>query len=291
MDNAAINIRDPFVVPAPAERRYYLFGTRGLDCWEGRPEGFDVYVGDDLQHWDGPLPAFRPAPDFWADRNFWAPEVHAYNGRYYMFASFKAGDVCRGTQILSADTLAGPYLPHTERPITPAGWECLDGTLHVDAHGRPWIVFCHEWVQVRDGEICALPLSEDLCRPVGAPVLLFRASQAPWVTPYPSRRDYVTDGPFLHRTEDGGLLMLWSSFARGGYTLGLARSLSGDVCGPWAQDAEPLYCDDGGHGMLFRTLEGQLTLALHRPNTNRDERPVFIPLREEGGRLCPAKGL
>ena len=285
LDNTAINIRDPFIVPDPAAKRYYLFGTRGQDTWEGRPEGFDVYVGSDLEHWEGPFPAFRPAEGFWSDRNYWAPEVHAYQGRYYMFASFKAENVCRGTQILSSAVLSGPYEPLTERPITPAWWECLDGTLHVDGRGTPWIVFCHEWVQVHDGEVCAMPLSDDLRQPAGTPMLLFCASEAPWITPDSGQSDFVTDGPFLYRALNGELLLLWSSFTNGSYALGVARSLSGDIRGPWSQDAQPLYTADGGHGMLFRTFEGQLMLTVHRPNTSRDERPVFVPLSEANGKL------
>jgi beta-xylosidase len=288
LTNLEINIRDPFVVPVPADRIYYLFGTRGQDCWEGNPAGFDVYIGSDLQHWDGPHPAFRPAPGFWADRNFWAPEVHAYKGRYFMFASFKADNVCRGTQILAADSPAGPYQPLTERPVTPADWECLDGTLFVDEQGAPWIVFCHEWVQVHDGEISALRLSGDLRQPIGEPQLLFHASEAPWITPYSRQNDFVTDGPFLHRAQNGELLLLWSSFTNGNYTLGVARSLNGGIGGPWQQDAEPLYREDGGHGMLFRTFEGQLMLTVHRPNSPRNERPIFVPLTETNGRLSIA---
>ena len=288
LTNLEINIRDPFVVPLPAEKRYYLFGTRGQDCWEGTPAGFDAYIGSDLRHWEGPYPAFRPAPDFWSDRNFWAPEVHAYKGRYYMFASFKSEAARRGTQILCADTPAGPYQPLSERPITPADWECLDGTLFVDGQGAPWIVFCHEWVQVHDGEICALRLSDDLRQSIGEPQLLFHASEAPWITPYSGQSDYVTDGPFLHRAQNGELLLLWSSFTNGSYTLGVARSLGGGILGPWKQDAEPLYREDGGHGMVFRTFEGQLMLTVHRPNSPRDERPIFVPLVENNGHLSLA---
>jgi hypothetical protein len=42
---------------------------------------------------------------------------------------------------------------------------------------------------------------------------------------------------------------------------------------------------DGGHGILFRTFEGQLTLALHAPNGGGKERARFIPVCEEDGRL------
>jgi hypothetical protein len=37
--------------------------------------------------------------------------------------------------------------------------------------------------------------------------------------------------------------------------------------------------------MLFRKLDGTLTLAIHQPNGGGKERARFVPLREEGGRL------
>ena len=30
-----IQIRDPFVLPEPQERAYYLFGTTDVNCWDG----------------------------------------------------------------------------------------------------------------------------------------------------------------------------------------------------------------------------------------------------------------
>ena len=284
LKNADIHIRDPFVLPVATEKQYYLYGTTGSETWTGLASGFDYYTSLDLENWNGPFPAFRPPTDFWSDRNYWAPEVHPYRGRYYLFASFKAEGVCRGTQVLAAAAPQGPFLPISERPVTPRDWECLDGTLFVDADDHPWIVFCHEWVQVGDGEICALRLSDDLKAAQGQPHLLFRASEALWAQEINSknRRGYVTDGPWLHRLMNGELIMLWSSFSTGGYTIGVARSTSGDVLGPWQQEPEPLYAGDGGHCMVFRSFDGQLLLALHRPNPSPDERPLFIPLRENG---------
>lgn len=282
LKNSDIHIRDPFVLPIRAEKRYVLYGTTGAEAWTNAASGIDCYTGTDLQHWEGPFPAFRPPTDFWADRNFWAPEVHAYRGRYYMFASFKAEGVCRGTQILAADSPNGPFAPISDGPVTPRDWECLDGTLFVDANDQPWIVFCHEWVQVGDGEICALRLSDDLAFGIEPPRLLFHASEAPWAQEINSkgRKGYVTDGPSLHRLANGTLIMLWSSFSTGGYTVGIAQSTTGDILGPWQQHPEPLYAGDGGHCMVFRTFDDQLCLAFHRPNPSPDERPVFVPLRE-----------
>ena len=284
IQNSDIHIRDPFVLPIASEKLYYLYGTTGAETWTGIASGFDYYTGDDLQNWAGPFPAFRPPAGFWSDRNFWAPEVHPYRGRYYLFASFKAEDARRGTQILAADSPGGPFAPISEGPVTPRDWECLDGTFFVDASDQPWMVFCHEWVQVGDGEIRAVRLSDDLKTAVEPPRLLFKASEAPWAKEVNSknRRGYVTDGPWLHRLANGALIMLWSSFSEGGYTIGIAQSESGDITGPWRQVAEPLYAGDGGHCMVFRSFDGELYLALHRPNPTPDERPQFIALRENG---------
>ena len=160
--------------------------------------------------------------------------------------------------------------------MTPEGWHCLDGTLYVDRKGEPWLVFCHEWLQVDDGQICAVPLSEDLGEAAGEPVILFRASDGPW-----TGAGGVTDGPFLHRLPDGKLLMLWSSFTPGGsYAISYAISMSGEITGPWKQRKDPLYSLDGGHGMLFYTFSGQLMMACHCPNDHIRKRILLFEMEE-----------
>ena len=44
-----INIRDPFVLLH--ENKYYMYGTRGSECWRDISTGLDVYVSDDLENW------------------------------------------------------------------------------------------------------------------------------------------------------------------------------------------------------------------------------------------------
>ncbi|MBR4889567.1 MAG: family 78 glycoside hydrolase catalytic domain, partial [Clostridia bacterium] len=278
-----IHVRDPFVLPV--DGKYYMYGTRGGTCW-GKATGFDVYESTDLEHWTGPKAIFTKTEDFWSDMNYWAPEVHAFGGKYYLFASFKSEDECRGTQILVCDTPNGTFVPLSDRPVTPRDWECLDGTLYVSPEGKPWIVFCHEWVQVKDGEICAMPLTDDLSAAAGAPIELFKASQAAgWIRPVNDKGDYVTDGPFMHRCEDGTLRMIWSSFGELGYTQAVAKSESGDITGPWVHEEDLLMEKDGGHGMIFRDLSGDLRLVLHSPNKTPLERPKFFYIKEENGKL------
>ena len=275
-----INIRDPFVLLN--EDTYYLYGTRGSTCW-GEATGFDVYTSADLENWEGPTPCFENDGTFWADRNYWAPEVHPWQGAFYMFASFKSAARRRGTAILRAETPKGPFVPWSDGPVTPSDWECLDGTFYADEAGNPWIVFCHEWVQVGDGEVWAMPLTRDLRAPAGEPRLLFRASEAKWskLIHHSSGQDgYVTDGPFIWKAKDGRLLCLWSSLAESGYTQALAVSDTGRIDSHFSQ-LPPLFERDGGHGMLFKTKENRLMLTLHSPNEHLKERPRFIPLENE----------
>ena len=149
------------------------------------------------------------------------------------------------------------------------------------------MVFCHEWVQAIDGEIWAMELTDDLSAPAAPPRLLFTASEAEWIVPgrpVQGKPSFVTDGPFLWRTGDGSLLMLWAAFSREGYTQGLARSTNGEITGDFRQ-VTPLFMKDGGHGMVFRTKEGRLMMALHSPNTHLEERPYFFEVVEENGLL------
>jgi hypothetical protein len=195
---------------------------------------------------------------------------------------YEKGNGCRYTRALISDSPAGPYRFHGPGPLTPKDWYCLDGTLFVE-NNQPWLVFCHEWVQVGDGEVCAIRLSEDLSQSVGEPRLLFRASEAPWcqeIGQDPKGR--VTDGPFFYRTRKQQLLMLWSSFGEKGYQQSYARSETGRLEGPWVQSPEPIFREDGGHGMIFRTFDDRLLLALHQPNRSPQERPRLFAVKDEG---------
>lgn len=276
MKLSEIPIRDPFILPY--DGIYYLFGTNGDFSQSG--SGFVCRTSRDLVEWSDEKVCFAPPQDFWADAQFWAPEVHEYNGKFYMFASFYRKD-CEGmrrTQILCADSPDGPYVP-LSHPVTPEQWMCLDGTLYVE-NGVPYMVFCHEWLQTINGEMCLQQLSQDLKETVGEPVLLFCATEQSSCVQTRSG-GFITDGPWLYKTNNNKLLMLWSTFTEKGYCQAVAVSRSGNVCGPWKQCQKLLSEANGGHGMIFRSFEGDLYFTMHRPNSpGGAERAVLIPIRE-----------
>jgi arabinan endo-1,5-alpha-L-arabinosidase len=301
MRAADIKIRDPFILPVAAEQTYYLFGTTDTIPWGDHPgTGFDTYRSRNLIDWEGPFPAFRPPPGFWGTQHFWAPEVHAWRGRYYMFASFKSATVHRGTQILVADHPLGPFRPQSPLPVTPVDCECLDGTLHIDADGRPWMIFSRDWPQVTIGRYSAVPLREDFTAAAGPAIELFPVNAAPWVIAPPWQAEqrakeglspcFVADGAWPFRMQDGEFCLLFSSWTANGYATGIARSASGTLAGPWRFDPAPLFDKDGGHAMMFQGFDGRSYFTLHQPNDPPPEHPRIFPVEESAGhlRLGPA---
>lgn len=275
-----INIRDPYVLFE--NNKYYLYGTRAKDfgCKTG---GFDVYTSDNLVDWSNPSECFASAQYGLNKEVNWAPEVHKYNGAYYMFATFTKENGLRGTFVLKANSPLGPFAPHSKKALTPDEWECLDGTLYIDKNGKPYLVFCHEHTQITDGAMCYVRLSDDLSEALSEPVTMFRASSPYYIEEKPEGEHYITDGPFMYRTRDGELLMIWSTFIHHQYAQCLAKSDNGEIDGEFIH-LPPLITDDGGHGMLFNGKEG-LMLTFHTPNQTDYERPTFKRIRDTGSSI------
>lgn len=274
-----MHIRDPFIL-VDRENQVYYMHVNG-------DKKVKAYKSKDLTMWKDLGTSFAPGSDFWGKSDFWAPDMYNYKGKYYLFITLSAPGTKRGTSILIADKPEGPFRPLVNKAVTPSGWMCLDGALFVDKGNIPWILYCHEWLEAGDGEVVAQQLKEDLTETVGDPKVLFKASEAPWVGDITSgsTTGKVTDAPFIHKLDNGELVMLWSSFRKDGkYAIGQAISKSGSVLGPWTQEAEPLNDDDGGHAMLFNDMKGRLMISYHSPNSNT-ERPIIKQVYINNGKV------
>ncbi len=272
-------LHDPWIVADAATRTYWLFTRNEKRMTRDGRVGVMAYTSRDLKNWTRPTIVFRLPQGMWANEGAWAPEVHRWRGAWYIFTTLHnegarlpsvmpRRNYRRGTVVGVSDSLGGAFrLINRGEPVAPAGLMTLDGTLYVDRQGKPWSVYAHEWLQIGVGTIAALPLDASL-RPIGAPRIVFKASDAAWAPGYKQPGGditNVTDGPELFRTRTGRLLMLWSSYdAKGAYVQGLARSTNGELFGPWEQ-LPPLVRADSGHGMLFRRFDGTLMMVLHRP--------------------------
>lgn len=278
----SIRLSDPFILADKKTSTYYMTGTGGL-LWKSK----------DLIKWTGPFRVTQTDSTSWMGPNpmIWAAELHEYNGRYYYFATFTNRkvfiDTVNGTPIerrachvLVSDRPDGPYVPMKDPEYLPADQPTLDATLWIE-DGKPYMLFCHEWLQNNNGTVEQIALKPDLSGSLGDRKVLFRASDSPW-----SREknkdgkdipNKVTDGPWVFRTQTGKLGMLWTSWVYGDYTQGVAYSASGKLSGPWIHEANPFTPSNYGHGMMFRTFDGTLLHLLHSHAVGEGGRYIRIP--------------
>lgn len=260
----SIRLSDPAILADSKTGMYYMTGTSGK-----------MWKSCDLELWEGPYSVVEIDSTSWMGANpeIWATELHSYNGKYYYFATFTnsdikidtIGNVRRACHVLVSDNPLGPYHSFGDEIYLPAAESTLDGTFWVDEDNKPYMIFCHEWVQNQDGTMEKIELKSDISGTVGNRKLLFRASDSPWskeegAEDKPNR---VTDGPYLFKTETGRLGMIWTSWIKDVYTQGVAYSQTGTLDGPWIHQSEPVTPPDFGHGMLFRTFEGKWLMSAH----------------------------
>ena len=287
-----ITMRDPYILPY--EGAYYLYGTVGADRGE---TSLYVYRSTDMENWEEPVTIFTLTPEFWGVQDLWAPEVHIYNSKFYLFFSVKGENGLRGTQIAVCDTPDGTFVPVVDHAATPLDQSCIDGTLYIE-NGTPYMVYSHDWPDTYFeegnyylGEIYAVEMNADLTEAVGEPFLLFTGLDAPLSANAPTPCEwmgkssirYGTDGPFMTRLSDGRLLLAWSPIPALNYVVLGAVSDSGSIHGTWRHLDQPIFDNNGGHPMFFDDFDGKKKMAIHWPEVWADEHPLVLDVEEKDG--------
>lgn len=279
----SIRLSDPFILADENTSTYYMTGTGGM-LWKSK----------DLEKWTGPFKVVKTDPNSWMGKDpmIWAAELHHYQDKYYYFATFTNRDVIidtvkgntierRASHVLVSDKPDGPYVPMDDPTYLPADMPTLDGTFWVDTDGKPYMVYCHEWLQNWNGTMEKIKLKPDLSGSIGEGEILFRASDSPWSKERDEEGNIVpnkvTDGPWLFKTQTGKLGMLWTSWVHNVYAQGVAYSESGTLDGPWVHEEELITPPNYGHGMMFRSFEGDLLMSLHSHREDENGRYIRIP--------------
>ena len=277
----SIRLSDPAILADVKSSTYYMTGTGGL-LWKSK----------DLAKWSGPYVVTNTDPESWMGPKpmIWAAELHHYKDKYYYFATFTNREVVidsvkgnaihrRASHVLVSDKPDGPYVPMEDETYLPADLPTLDGTFWVDTDGKPYMVYCGEWLINWNGTMEKIELKPDLSGSAGKREIMFFAYDSPWSKENQNGRiipNKVTDGPYLFRTQTGKLGMIWTSWIFSDYVQGVVYSESGTLDGPWVHEKEPITPPNFGHGMLFRTFEGKLLMSAHS-HKDVDGRYVRIP--------------
>ena len=78
----------------------------------------------------------------------------------------------------------------------------------------------------------------------------------------------VAEGPFV-LIEGKEIALYWSTYTEDGYCV--VRSVADNVFGEYQFD-KLVFKKDGGHAMVFFSLEGKKYITFHQPNCSPDER-------------------
>lgn len=229
---------DPFVL----EHRgtYFLYHT-------GR-DGVHLYTSGDLVSWRYEGLALEPGPaGHWAQIDFWAPEVIAHDGVFYMYVSATAQRVDRGRisgddkkrrlGLAKALSPRGPFV-WAEEPLV--GWEwSIDGHPFRDDDGSLWMFY-----NVRT-EATRFPDGTVGCGNVVGPMsALDRVERQQTRVAYPSRRWegnrqgswYWNEGPFVLKRR-GTYYQMYSGGFYGDETYGLSYATAPAPTGPWVKQS------------------------------------------------------
>lgn len=224
-----LHIGDPFIFLATG--KYYLTGSTAMNA------GFEIYESTDLAHWEYRGWAWRKTENGWGEADFWAPEIKAYNGKFYMTYSARVTGSNPARRLIAlavSDSPTGPYRD-LFAPWFDAGYSAIDGHIFVD--DQPYLFFSQNGH--RDGYdygiIFGVALSRDLSRLIGEPVQLLEASQnwerVNWA------KNRCNEGPtvFKHREK---YYMTYSANHTCYPTYGVGYATADAPLGPWTKAEE-----------------------------------------------------
>lgn len=228
---------DPFVLKA--DDGYYMYGT---DPTGDRPDGriFPVLHSPDTLKWTSLGGALEPPPDRTPSSSFWAPEVAARDGSYWMYYSVGVQDSDHHLRVARADHPAGPF-HDCGVDLTPDLSFAIDPSPFRDADGVWWMLFATDDLESpRPGTVLAIARMTRPDEIAPAHRVIHRAT-ADWQRYQRDRPIYggtydwhTLEGPFIVRhAEHYWLLYSGGNWQGPGYGVGAARAAS--ITGPWEE--------------------------------------------------------
>ena len=256
-----VALGDPYVIYDHPTGKYYMYGTGG-----GARNGFAVYSSADLENWHNEGQVYDAGNENgWSDSTaawdgaYWAPEVYAHNGRFYLFYSAQwkdnPGNDLENFRIgvAVADKPTGPFVDLPGGPLFDPGYPIIDANVYFAKDGRIFLYYsrcCYKhpvasevaaWArqkgwfdEIEESWVYGVELKPDFSGVIGDPVLLLRPpvtmddAQAEWESRSVTSREVNrrwTEGSFTFK-HDGIYYMMYSAnhFAGENYAVGYATA-------------------------------------------------------------------
>ncbi len=250
---------DPFILSS-SDGKYYMYGTGGVE------KGFAAYSSDNLVDWQFEGQVYSgDQPNSWTLKNYWAPEVYEFDGKYYMF--FSADWKVNPTNELEnfrigvavADSPIGPFIEVSDKPLFDPGYPIIDANI-LKHNGKTYLYYsrcCYkhaveseiaDWAkknemfdEIEESWVYGVEISNDFKDVIGEPVLLLQPpfsmsdSQTEWesrsVTNGEVNRRW-TEGSFAFEN-NGKIYMMYSANYFGGEHYAVGYAVADNPLGPF----------------------------------------------------------
>ena len=271
-DGARQRVRggDPFI--HVEDGTYYLY------CSFRDAVGHVVYTSKDLAEW---LPyQGRDKGGFvyvkgngFGSRLFWAPEMHKYMGKYYLFHSAE-----EKVTVDVADSPLGPFRNPEKKPYFPEG--NIDNSLFVDDDGTPYMLYAHFHA---GNEVWICELEKDLLHAKPETQRRLVRSKEDWEMnrANPKYAKYsIAEGPCLVK-HNGIYWLTYSSHHVIDPAYNVCLATASSARGPYTKQGKgPILAPRGGlectgHHSLFRDKAGDWKIVFHARDPGSFTRYVY----------------
>lgn len=261
-----VQFGDPYVLFTKGT--YYMYGTGA-----GADKGFVAYSSSDMVNWkrEGQV-YFHNNKNGWSDPKakwdgaYWAPEVYAVKGKYYLFYSAQwrvnpAHDVENfRIGVAVSDKPTGPFVDLENQPIFDPGYPIIDANVFFDTTGKAYLYYsrcCYKhpvnsevadlarkkgWFkEIEESWVYGVELKPDFSGIVGQPVLLLRPPvrlndrQADWESRSVTAREVNrrwTEGSVTFR-KGNTYYMMYSANYFGGQHYAIGYATASSPLGPY----------------------------------------------------------
>jgi beta-xylosidase len=245
--------------------KYYLYATT-----HGR--GYDVFISDDLVHWENKGLAFDDPR-----RGAWAPDLfhnEQGDGKFSLYYTDSAPVTESGARrkqvgVAVADSPLGPFL---DKGVLAVG--CIDAHIFQDDDGKYYFYY----VEIENGFKIFAQEMENPLKLKGERIELIRPTE-----PWDMASGHVTEGPFMLK-RNGIYYMMYSGSGADSrfYAIGYATSKS--PLGPFVKYAgNPIVQAGGnvigpGHHCVVEGPDKKLWMIYHQKKTPDISWPRFLAL-------------
>ncbi len=253
-------------------------GIYHLYCSFRDSVGLTVYTSTDLKEWkayqgrDKDGFAYVKGNGF-GERLFWAPEMHKYKGKYYLFHSAE-----EKVTVAVSDSPLGPFRNPEKKPFFTEG--NIDNSLFVDDDGTPYMLYAHFH---NGNEVWICELEKDLLRAKPETQRKLIRAEEEWemnrANPKYAKWS-IAEGPCLIK-RDGLYYLTYSSHHVIDPAYNVCLATASRVTGPYVKQGRgPILAPRGklectGHHSLFRDKSGNWKIVFHARDPGSFERYVY----------------